>query len=74
MNKPDVSPIQFTTGLKGRGKGNRKDRFYPACAFSKMLCELIRRDETTTALCLTPWQLDKLRAYGFEISICEEEE
>ena len=66
--------IIFTTGSKTRGKGPRQDRFYPNCKFSKMLCELIRRDSVTTALCLTPWQLDKLRAYGFEIEITEEED
>jgi hypothetical protein len=67
-------PIKFITGKHDRGKGPRQDRFYPACKFSKMLCELIRRDSSTTAKCLTPWQLDKLRSYGYEIEIIVEEE
>lgn len=65
MNKPD--PIKFTTGHNGR-----RDRFYAACPFSRMLCDLIKRYENKTAVCLSQWQIDKLKSYGFTIEVEEE--
>ena len=68
MIKPDISSLRME-----RGRHGRHDRYYPICPFSKLLCELIRRDDTTSAVCLTQWQVDKLKGYGFKIEVEEEE-
>ena len=67
MKKPDIFPLKLV-----RGRLGRKDRYHPNCPFSQMLCELIRRTESKTAMCLTEWQVAKLKAYGFQIEVEEE--
>lgn len=62
-----VSPITIAMGIKVkyvRSYGN--DRYYPACELSKMICELLNQKS------LTMEQLEKIKAYGYQLEMEKE--
>ena len=50
-------------------KAYGRERYYPDCPQSHLICKLIKRDDGTYATCLVKWQVDAIKEAGWIVNI-----
>lgn len=60
-------PTRFAIEVTHNAESGRRDRYYPQCELSSLLCNMIKRRDGKAA-CLMQWQIDLLKKHGWTVN------